>query len=131
MDCLLIIYLFILFILLIPNTVLYLPIKNNMINAMVRGLLFVFLFQITYGFVSKKQIENLEVKGTNTGSLVNIVKLLVDKFNKPKDNTEYNINNEVIQVTPAVAEEYDIIHDEKNNNSIIIPPNKDYFSEIK
>lgn len=131
MDCLLIIYLFILFILLIPNTVFYLPIKNNMINAMARGLLFVFLFQITYGFVSKKQIENLEVKGTNTDSLVNIVKLLVDKFNKPKDNTEYNINNEVIQVTPAVAEEYDIIHDEKIENTIIVPPNKDYFSEIK
>ena len=126
MDCLVIIYLFMLFVLLIPNTAFKLPIKNNIINVMVRGLIFILLFQITYGFISKSKIENLEVQGTNTSSLDNIINLIVNKLSKPKINTEYKIKNELIQVTPDIEEEYDIINDEKTENIIIIPPSKKY-----
>ena len=126
MDCLVIIYLFMLFVLLTPNTVFKLPIKNNIINVMVRGLIFILLFQITYGFISKSKIENLEVQGTNTSSLDNIINLIVNKLSKPKINTEYKIKNELIQVTPDIEEEYDIINDEKTENIIIVPPSKKY-----
>ena len=126
MDCLVIIYLFMLFVLLIPNTAFKLPIKNNIINVMVRGLIFILLFQITYGFISKSKIENLEVQGTNTSSLDNIINLIVNKLSKPNINTEYKIKNELIQVTPDIEEEYDIINDEKTENIIIIPPSKKY-----
>ncbi len=126
MDCLVIIYLFMLFVLLIPNTAFKLPIKNNIINVMVRGLIFILLFQITYGFISKSKIENLEVQGTNTSSLDNIINLIVNKLSKPKINTEYKIKNELIQVTPDIEEEYDIINDEKTENIIIVPPSKKY-----
>jgi len=115
-----------LFVLLIPNTAFKLPIKNNIINVMVRGLIFILLFQITYGFISKSKIENLEVQGTNTSSLDNIINLIVNKLSKPNINTEYKIKNELIQVTPDIEEEYDIINDEKTENIIIIPPSKKY-----
>lgn len=122
MDCFLIIYLFILFVLFVPKVLFKVPVKNNMIATMMHALLFVFVFQIGYSFITKQQRENLEVEGTNTDSLVNIVKKIVDNLTTVNKNKQYKINNEVIQVTPDVAEEYDLIYDEDEDKSIIVPP---------
>lgn len=122
MDCLLIIYLFFLFVLLVPKSVFTIPVKNNMLSTILHGLLFVSIFYLTYSFIRIPQRENLEVQGTNTDSLVNIIKKIVGRLNTPNDNTHYKINNEVIQVTPDVAEEYDIIYDDDLDNTVIVPP---------
>lgn len=86
------------------------------------ALLFVFVFQIGYTFIVRLQRENLEVKGTNTNSLVNIVKKITDSLTVAKENKHYKINNEVIQVTPDIAEEYDLIYDENDEKTVIVPP---------
>jgi hypothetical protein len=122
MDCLLIIYLFFLFVLLVPKSVFTIPVKNNMLSTILHGLLFVSIFYLTYSFIRIPQRENLEVQGTNTDSLVNIIKKIAGRLNTPNDNTHYKINNEVIQVTPDVAEEYDIIYDDDLDNTVIVPP---------
>jgi hypothetical protein len=122
MDCFLIIYLFILFVLFVPKVLFKVPIKNNMIATMMHALLFVFVFQIGYSFIIKLQRENLEVEGTNTDSLVNIIKKIADNLTTVNENKHYKINNEVIQVTPDVAEEYDLIYDEDGDKTVIVPP---------
>ena len=122
MDCFLIIYLFILFVLFVPKVLFKVPVKNNMIVTMIHALLFVFVFQIGYSFIIKLQRENLEVEGTNTDSLVNIIKKIADNLTTVNENKHYKINNEVIQVTPDVAEEYDLIYDEDGDKSVIVPP---------
>jgi len=122
MNCLLILYLFILFVLFVPNAIFKVPIKNNIIATMMHALLFVFVFQIGYTFIVRLQRENLEVKGTNTNSLVNIVKKITDSLTVAKENKHYKINNEVIQVTPDIAEEYDLIYDENDEKTVIVPP---------
>lgn len=124
MDCLLIIYLFFLFVLFTPNNVFKIPIKNNLMCTVIHGLLFVILFQITYAIIKPTTIENLEVSGNNTDSLVNIVKMISEYVNRPNHKKEYQINNELIQVTPEVAKEYDIIDEEKLDSTIIVPPIK-------
>lgn len=122
MDCFLIIYLFILFVLFVPKVLFKVPVKNNMIATMMHALLFVFVFQIGYSFIIKLQRENLEVEGTNTDSLVNIIKKIADNLTTVNENKHYKINNEVIQVTPDVAEEYDLIYDEDGDKTVIVPP---------
>lgn len=122
MDCFLIIYLFILFVLFVPKVLFKVPVKNNMIATMLHALLFIFVFQIGYSFIIKLQRENLEVKGTNTDSLVNIVKKIADSLTTVNENKHYKINNEVIQVTPDVADEHDLIYDENVDSSVIVPP---------
>lgn len=93
-----------------------------MIATMMHALLFVFVFQIGYSFIIKLQRENLEVEGTNTDSLVNIIKKIADNLTTVNENKHYKINNEVIQVTPDVAEEYDLIYDEDGDKTVIVPP---------
>ena len=126
MDCLLILYLFLLFVLLTPNTIFKLPIKNKLLLVILHGLLFVLIFQITYSIIQRNIIENLEVQGTNTESLVNIIKMISERLNQPEDNKNYVINNELIQVTPSVANEYDMIDEENVENVVIAPPFKVY-----
>jgi len=121
MDWLLFLYLFKLFILLTPGSLFKLPIKNKLLNSMIHGLLLVFIFQLTYGIVNKSQIENLEVQGKNTGSLVNIIKLVTDKIKKPNDEVEINIINEVIQVTPDIDEQYST-NNGSVENTVFAPP---------
>ena len=121
MDWLLFLYLFKLFILFTPGSLFKLPIKNKILNSMIHGLLLVFVFQLTYGIVNKSHRENLEVQGTNTGSLVNIIKLITDKMKNPKDEVELNIINEVITVTPDIDQQYSTNNDPVEN-TVIVPP---------